>query len=378
MAKYSKGTPGKRKCVLSLDGGGIRGLIPAQILEYLEQCLQDMDGPDVRLADYFDVIAGTSTGGLITICLTAPGENNRPLFTAKEVTDFYMNKGKFVFPQGYISKGITGLFGPKYSGHELEKLLHGYLKDLRLQDTLTNVIIPTFDTKLQQPVFFSSVEAKSKNAHNAYLRDIARGTSAAPTYFPPKFFNTGSDSEFHLVDGGLVANNPSFLAITEAFRIHEDANSLFSNFENLLVLSLGCGTQSFSYEAKELSNWGALRWVINSNRTPLIDMLMNASSDMVDHSLCVLFRSGLCEENFLRIQISPLDDGLANMDDVSPNNLKALVKRGKDLLDEPLRRVDFDNGKLLPIPDASTTNKEAVQSFARWLSEERRARLAQA
>lgn len=90
---------GQRVTVLAIDGGGIRGLIPGTILAFLEARLQELDGPDARLADYFDCIAGTSTGGLITAMLTAPGEDKRPLFPAREINRFYLDNGPHIFPQ---------------------------------------------------------------------------------------------------------------------------------------------------------------------------------------------------------------------------------------------------------------------------------------
>ncbi|GKF07919.1 acyl transferase/acyl hydrolase/lysophospholipase, partial [Tanacetum coccineum] len=95
--------------VLSIDGGGIRGLIPAIILEFLETELQKLDGPEARIADYFDIIAGTSTGGLITAMLTAPDNkvpndkntNKRPLFAAKDIKEFYLQNCPKIFPQDW-------------------------------------------------------------------------------------------------------------------------------------------------------------------------------------------------------------------------------------------------------------------------------------
>lgn len=89
---------GDRITILSIDGGGVRGLIPSTILEFLEEKLQEIDGPDVRIADYFDVIAGTSTGGLVTAMLAAPNKQNRPLFAAKDVTEFYLKNSSSIFP----------------------------------------------------------------------------------------------------------------------------------------------------------------------------------------------------------------------------------------------------------------------------------------
>ncbi|KAM0014209.1 putative patatin-like phospholipase domain, Acyl transferase/acyl hydrolase/lysophospholipase [Helianthus debilis subsp. tardiflorus] len=87
--------------VLSIDGGGVRGLIPAVILEFLEAKLQEKDGEDARIADYFDIIAGTSTGGLITAMLTAPNEERRPLFSAQEIKEFYLQNCPRIFPQDW-------------------------------------------------------------------------------------------------------------------------------------------------------------------------------------------------------------------------------------------------------------------------------------
>ncbi|VAI92890.1 unnamed protein product [Triticum turgidum subsp. durum] len=89
---------GRLITVLSIDGGGVRGIIPGTILAFLEQKLQEFDGPDARIADYFDVVAGTSTGGLVAAMLTAPNDQGRPLFAAKDVNKFYLEHCANIFP----------------------------------------------------------------------------------------------------------------------------------------------------------------------------------------------------------------------------------------------------------------------------------------
>ena len=84
--------------MLSIDGGGVRGIIPGTILTFLEAKLQELDGPDARVADYFDVVAGTSTGGLVTAMLTAPDKAGRPLFAARDINDFYLQHCPKIFP----------------------------------------------------------------------------------------------------------------------------------------------------------------------------------------------------------------------------------------------------------------------------------------
>ena len=100
-------TYGNLVTILSIDGGGIRGIIPATILAFLESQVQELDGEDARLADYFDVISGTSTGGLVTAMLTAPNEKKRPLFAAKDLKPFYLEHCPKIFPQPRYIKYIN-------------------------------------------------------------------------------------------------------------------------------------------------------------------------------------------------------------------------------------------------------------------------------
>ncbi|KAF3777041.1 hypothetical protein EJ110_NYTH46986 [Nymphaea thermarum] len=190
---------GKLITILSIDGGGVRGIIPGAILRFLESELQKLDGENARIADYFDVIAGTSTVGLVTAMLTAPGADNRPLYAAKDIIPFYLENCPKISPPGptfTISrsshrqleragygissdplKPIAGLTGPKYDGKYLHKLVQDKLGDTKLHQTLTNVVIPTFSIKYLQPL-------KRDPTKDALLSDICISTSAAPTFLP--------------------------------------------------------------------------------------------------------------------------------------------------------------------------------------------------
>lgn len=152
----------KKVTVLTIDGGGIRGLIPGTILDFLEAELQKNDGKDARLADYFDYIAGTSTGGLITAMLATPGKNGRPLFEAKEINPFYREHGPHIFPQkrSKIAAAIAAMWGPRYNGKYLHAEIRKWLGKTRVSDTLTNIIIPTFDVNRLQPIIFTNHEVQ--------------------------------------------------------------------------------------------------------------------------------------------------------------------------------------------------------------------------
>ncbi|XP_076959300.1 patatin-like protein 3 isoform X1 [Bidens hawaiensis] len=375
---------GNRVTVLSIDGGGIRGVIPGVILEYLESQLQELDGEDARLADYFDVIAGTSTGGLVTVMLTAPDKNNRPLYAAKDIVPFYLENAPKIFPRrGGIFARIINIFkaliGPKYNGKYLKSLVTGILGTTKLNQTLTNVVIPTFDIKNMQPVIFSSFQVPRQPSMDAQLSDICIGTSAAPTYLPGHYFKNG-DQEFNLIDGGIAANNPTLVAIGEVTRQVMKEDPIFFpitplDYTRYLVISLGTGSkkQEPLYNAKSAAKWGVLGWLLNKGSAPLIDTFMQASADLVDFHNNVVFEALNSVNCYLRIQDDTLTGDLASVDITAKKNLDGLVKVGEGLLDNLVSRVNSDTGDFEPVPDGGS-NREALKRFAKELSQERKLR----
>ncbi|XP_057543232.1 patatin-like protein 2 [Amaranthus tricolor] len=272
--------------ILSIDGGGVRGLISAVILTFLEQQLQQLDGPNARIADYFDVIARTSTGGLVLAAmLTAPNPNNRPLYRAQDIIPFYLQHSPQIFPQpnGIIGRFINFLktmMGPKYDGICLHNLIRQNLTDPRLHQTLTNLVIPTFDVMLLQPVIFSSFKIPSQPSINAKLSDICIGGSAAPTYLPSYYFkNDIGDGnpirEFNLIDGGIVNNNPDNNLSGEAASIDISTSENLNNLVNI-------GTELLSHQASRVDpETGNLSPIFNmgSNRDVLISMAQRLSEE---------------------------------------------------------------------------------------------------
>nr|CAB3490029.1 unnamed protein product [Digitaria exilis] len=339
--------------VLSIDGGGIHGLVPATILTSLEAFLQGKDGPDARIADYFDVIAGTSTGGLIAAMLSAPGKDNRPLFAAKDINKFYLDNGPKIFPQkgGWVPSMVQSAWdklrgGPKYDGKFLHETINNLLKDTKVADTLSNVILPMFDVKRMQPILFNSLETKREAHKNAHLAD-AHG-------FKTKGIG-GEHHQFELIDGGVAANNPTMAAMSlltrEMLRLRkqllgdgrnvnlvnggavrslkttsdnptmaamaamiaaEEQNPHLrmnkqdgqaSIYKNVLVLSVGTGVtqKAHMYTAEECNRWNLLNWLAKDGFNPLIDFFFDASADMVDIHAEVLFELLGVEDHYLRI-----------------------------------------------------------------------------
>ncbi|KAL8110305.1 hypothetical protein AgCh_026144 [Apium graveolens] len=371
--------------VLSIDGGGIRGLIPATILEFLESQFQELDGEKARLADYFDVIAGTSTGGLVTAMLTAPDSNRRPLFAAKDIKPFYFQHGPKIFPQRQSTLGrVKSFWGPKYDGKYLHDVVRAKLRETRLHQTLTNVIIPTFDIKHLQPIIFSTYEAKNYPCFDARLSDICISTSAAPTYLPAYSFNNhdsqGNVREFNLIDGGVAANDPTLVAITEVTKQIFEGNPDFSpikavDYGRYVIISVGTGSTKIEkkYDAKCAAKWGLLGWLLHQGSNPLVDVFTQASGDMVDYHLSVVTQALHCESNYLRIQDDTLTGTDSSVDISTKENLKKLVRIGENLLKKPVSRINLHNGAHEQVEN-SGTNEEELRRFAKLLSQERRLR----
>ncbi|XP_073129532.1 patatin-like protein 3 [Henckelia pumila] len=384
---------GKLVTILSIDGGGIRGIIPATILQFLESQLQILDGKDARIVDYFDIVAGTSTGGLVTAMLTAPDANNRPLYAAKDIVPFYTKHGPHIFPQkggiiGSVENTLVQIGNPKYDGKYLHQLIRDNLGQTRLHQTLTNVVIPTFDIKNLQPTIFSSFETKTSPALDALLSDICIGTSAAPTYFPAHYFTnddgSGKTSEFNLIDGGVAANNPALIAVGEVTKqvFRKDPN--FApirpmDCRRMLVISLSTGSakQEEKYTAEMAASWGRFGWLVHGNSTPILEVFSQASKDMVDYFLSIVFQSLNSEENYLRIEDDALVGANASVDVSTKQNLDELVKIGQNLLKGPRSRIDLRTGASETVA-AGGTNQDALINFAKILSEEQKLRRSNA
>ncbi|XVF59477.1 hypothetical protein PTKIN_Ptkin07bG0278900 [Pterospermum kingtungense] len=371
----------KRKIVtvLSIDGGGIRGIIPGVLLAFLESKLQELDGPNARIADYFDVVAGTSTGGLVATMLTAPNKENgqQPMYQAKDIKDFYLEHSPMIFPQD--SKNTST--GPKYDGKYLKTLINQLLGDVTLKQTLTNVVIPTFDIKLLQPVIFSTNDAKVNAWKNAKLADACLGTSAAPILLPPHYFETKDLDEkihsFDLIDGGVAANNPTLVAISNVWMENKKRNADFMDSKRMLVLSLGTGTTSNdspNYDAVKASNWSMSDWLSYQGHIPILDACSHASSDMVDFHVTALFQCSGCNENYLRIQDDTLTGYASTADIATEENLLKLVEIGNELLKKRVSKMNFETGKFEEV-EGGYTNEEALTNFAKRLHEQRQIRL---
>src|SRR5271163_3612239 len=161
------------KRVLAIDGGGIRGIIPAIV------CSKFEEWGNTPIHQLFDLIAGTSTGGILALGMAQPPQGLR----ASELVSFYKNAGSTIFskPRGKA----TALFGPKYSNKALVTAAAEMFGMNRLADAVVEVMVVTYDAELRRPVYLRRSAAQAKPQENWAMKDIAVATSSAPTYFPP-------------------------------------------------------------------------------------------------------------------------------------------------------------------------------------------------
>ncbi len=336
MAK-KKQSPKKYFRILSIDGGGIRGIIPATVLGAVERLVQKVRGDDtLKIGDCFDLIAGTSTGGILTCLYLAPDPDvpDRARFSADEGLRLYMEYGDEIFDRSIWKKleSLGGLADEKYSAKALEDTLRRYLGDLELKDLIGPCLVTAYATKQYRPWFFTWHDAVEDPAANYLVRDVARATSAAPTYFEAAMPDNLDDipNAVPMIDGGVFANNPAACAFVEAIR----SDKLNRKVEDVVMLSLGTGRSPHSIAYSECRNWGQAAWL-----RPLLSILMEGVSQTVDFQLKTVFSTLGIERQYLRVNGSFHDfehglevEGLdPSMDHASRENMRRLERFGRQL-----------------------------------------------
>lgn len=288
--------------ILSIDGGGIRGLIPATIIAQWEAKL----GP---IANNFHMISGTSTGGILASALSKG-------VAASDLCNFYKAKGSEIFDSSITALG--GVAGQLYEAAPLESAIKTVLKG-NLSEINKDLLITAYDLQARAPFLFKSWKARgielsakeSATDNNFKLQDVARATSAAPTFFPPAKIKSLSNKTFGLIDGGVYANNPAMCAYVAARRLYPKA-------DEYLIVSLGTGALTKPVAFDDASSFGFAGWL-----RPLLDIMFDGVSSTTEYEL-----SQLPQVSQYRFQTSLIGASEA-MDDASQENLNALIKAAK-------------------------------------------------
>ncbi|MBW4493334.1 MAG: patatin-like phospholipase family protein [Oscillatoria princeps RMCB-10] len=333
--------------ILSIDGGGIRGIIPGQILVLLEEKLQKRTGnPEARIADFFDFIAGTSTGGILTCIYLCPDPQNpgRPRFTAQEAVEFYLQRGKRIFSRTLWQKirSLGGIIDEKYSAEPLEKLLANYFLDLKLSQLLKPCLIPAYDIQKRRAYFFTQHDAVADDKSDFLVRDVARATSAAPTFFEVAKVTSLTNNFYPFIDGGVFANNPALCAYAEVRtklkdKLSEaDPSSGNPAAKTAVLLSLGTGNIKERYEYEKAKDWGKIQWV-----RPVINITMTGVAETVDFQTKQVFYTLNKQEQYLRINpVIRNNSPMAVMDNTSDENLNTLSKFGAEIAQNYSKKLD--------------------------------------
>ncbi|KAL2613415.1 hypothetical protein R1flu_025107 [Riccia fluitans] len=361
-------------CILSIDGGGMRGIIPGRILAYLEAALKTRSGnPNAKIADFFDVAAGTSVGGILTTMLFTNDGTGAPLFSGEETWKLIAEKGEQIFkiPRSQRAwKKLRGIMTPRYSTKYLEGILKQHLirdgRALTLRDTLKPVLIPCYDLQSAGPFLFSRADALDCEAWDFSLWEICRATSAVPSFFKPaNMTSVDGKTTCTAIDGGIVMNNPTAAAITHVLHNKIEFPNV-RGMRDLLVLSLGTGQFDQTYGYKKVRHWGAFQWA-----KPIVKIVLDGISDIVDHTISMSF-GRRHRKNYVRVQVSGLPDrALMEMDDGSQANVNSLIKLADDLLEQKsMEHLPFGGRRPL-----SESNMERLDWFAEQLVQEQKARL---
>jgi patatin-like phospholipase/acyl hydrolase len=301
--------------VLAIDGGGIRGLIPAVVLADVER------RTGRRVSELFDLIAGTSTGGILAAALARP----EPL-AAETLIGLYEQEGPRIFHRSLLKaiESVDGNIDERYDDSGLNAALERFLGDARLSAVAPDVLITAYDIERRSAFFFRSTRARTDPGYDFTLAAAARATSAAPTYFEPALVkDVAGRQSYALVDGGVFAVNPSMCAYAELAHGGRAA-------EVSVLASLGTGSHTRAIRYADAKGWGRLQWA-----APIIDVVFDGVADTIEFETAQL----LPPPRSVRLQ-TELREASDNLDDASATNLAALRREADRLVREHARDID--------------------------------------
>lgn len=353
--------------VLSIDGGGIHGVIPATILAYIEQ------RSGAPACELFDLLVGTSTGGILALGLTAPNPHGKPKFSAQDLDGLYRTNAGRIFepwddPRGPVREAADylvehlarldlvdrtglratpsrdgaprpwwhGLFHPKYGGSGIESFLKERLGDTPLSQPVrgTHVAVNSFSLDVYSLVMLRSWEAEKDDALDFPMWAAARATSAAPTFFPPAEVR-GVDPAIvlHGIDGGVAVNDPVLVGYVEGRRLLENRRE---GSAPILVVSIGCGKparQSIPYD--KVKDAGLLAWSLNGLMDVLLEGANVAANEIAERLLS--------PETFHRLQAPLSGPGFrvsSAIDDWSADNIRNMQAAAQHFIEERKDEID--------------------------------------
>jgi patatin-like phospholipase/acyl hydrolase len=336
------------KTILAIDGGGIKGIIPGMVLVELEERLKQRTGnPQAFLADYFDLFAGTSTGGILTCLLLCPSKEdpNYPRFSAREALDLYVKHGSEIFEISGL-KRILSKFGwvkERYDGKVLERILLNYFEDVKLSELIKPCILTAYNIELRKAHLFRQKVAKIRgNSRDFYVRDVCRATSAAPTFFSVAEIYSLAGVRYPLLDGGIFATNPSLSAFVE---IKKEPEELIP--KDIYIMSLGTGNSKKSYDSDALRDTKAL-FVVPA----LLDMIMSGATETSHFYMKQIFNFLGLPDHYVRLEPFDLQSIDEEMDAASPKNIKKIIALADRMISQRSKLIDVLVDNLIKLKES--------------------------
>lgn len=376
----------RKQYCLSIDCGGLRGIIPATILASIEK------GTGATISELFKSgITGTSTGALIALGLAARkstdpthADYNTPLFTAEQLVDFYLEHAGGIFkcwtpancchnfPDGSEGKvscvkqtvwgmltcfgcfgccyNCSGMCGPQYSNAYLKKELNDKFGSRKLRDVLVPVQVVAYDTTTISPRYFNTL-----NSPDVLMVDAALASSAAPTFFSPYRFQVPGDRKvyYRCIDGGIFENSPTSSALrfaVEIYRNNPEQQRQEAEIKDFKVISIGTGDAEVVTNFASLSKAGKLGWA-----SKVVELSMSGTSKATHNKSDTLFGRRDDGKHYYRLGVN-IPASLTEMDD--PAIVETLHIKSKDIeMDEQFakllkelkeRKVYIDDAPLVP------------------------------
>jgi hypothetical protein len=338
--------------ILALDGGGIRGVVTACILQEVEkQVCQPLN-------QYFDLITGTSTGSILAAGLAI---GMKP----KDLIEVYQKRGGEIFNSSWLRKKNSWVWGSKYSNEGLIKVVRDYLGEITLcqvsEKTSTELLIFAYDTLHRNTTFFTSKCPESHRWFNDMkLWEICVASASAPTFFPPYEFKwtDPNDSEkkewsFPHIDGGVSANCPAIAALGHVMQVKK------KRLEDISILSIGTGRTTHPIKYESMKNWGKAWW---GGKIP--DVFMGGQIQLATDTCQQIIKS-VNSQGYLRLQFN-INEAFAKKQSgsLSPAHL----------LDEDEQENQFINKKINEAMDDASSNNinqliEAATLFSKSKSD---------
>ena len=303
--------------VLSIDGGGIRGIISAMVLADIERRVGK------PIAEIFDLVVGTSIGGLVGLALVMPNAEGKPKLSARSMVRLIEENAARVFSRSMWHRmtAMGNLNDSKYPDHGFNQVLDEMFGETMLSEALTDVMVTSYEIERRIPFFFRARNARTREGYDFPMAQVVRAATAAPTYFEPAHIPSPDGHDyFALVDGAVFANNPSLCALVEAQELNPESKDIF-------FVSVGAGETTRRLPYEDAKNWGAPQWA-----EPLFALMSDGAAHTVDYQMRHLLQHGVNDrQRYYRFQVR-LDVGNDDMDDASSKNIRVLKLLAEDMI----------------------------------------------